>query len=164
MKAFIDNVAMSVNGATSEIEPMVQCAKTQLQWWTQLIQASSGDFNPQKCCCTLYHWIPDTSGILYLNTVDPTIKIAPCPQQPQQTIPVLKPNEGTRYLGIYVTRSGDTQSSGTKPYFTPKHSKGFICPAEKLMFCIAPAFFQPSPTHSQLWPSQHHSSSASTNY
>jgi len=75
-----------------------------------LIQASGGALNPQKCCCALYHWMPDTTGILSPSTVDPTINIAPCPQKPQQTIQVLKPNKGTRYLGIYVTRSGNTQS------------------------------------------------------
>jgi len=110
MKAFIDDVAMSVNSATSEIDPMIQRAQIQLQWWTQLIQASSGALNPQKCCCALYHWTPDATGILRPSTIDPIINIAPCPQKPQQTIQVLKPNEGTRYLGIYVTRSGDTQS------------------------------------------------------
>ncbi len=89
---------------------MIQRAQTQLQWWTRLIQASGGDLNPTKCCCALYHWTPDTLGILRLNHIDPTIQIAPCAQQPHKTIQVLKPNEGTRYLGIYVTRSGDTKS------------------------------------------------------
>jgi len=96
MKAFINDVAMLVSGATSTFEQMIQHAQTQLQWWTQLIQASGGALNPQKCCCALYHWMPDTSGILCLSTTNPNnINIAPCPQQPQQTIHVLKPNEGT---------------------------------------------------------------------
>jgi len=48
MKVFINNVAMLVNGATNKIEPMIQHAQTQLQWWTQLIQASGGALNPTK--------------------------------------------------------------------------------------------------------------------
>jgi len=35
--------------------------------------------------------------------------IASCHQQLQQTIKVLKPNEGTCYLGIYVTCMGNTK-------------------------------------------------------
>jgi len=110
MKAFIDDVAMSVGGDQLSFETLVQQAETQLQWWTQLIQASGGALNPTKCCCALYTWIPDAAGILCFDTsVTRDINIAPCPQQPQQTIQVLQPNEGTRYLGIYITRTGDTK-------------------------------------------------------
>ncbi len=111
MKAFIDDVAMSVGGDNLSFATLTQKAETQLQWWTQLIQASGGALNPTKCCCALYKWTPDDAGILRLDTsTDQEIKIAPCQQQPQQTIQVLKPNEGTRYLGIYVARNGDTKT------------------------------------------------------
>jgi len=111
MKAFIDNVAMSISGDASTTEQLIQRAQTQLQWWTQLIQASGGALNPQKCCCALYTWALDTSGIiLRFSTDDPrNIQITPCIQQPEKHIQVLKPNEGTHYLGIYVTRTGSTQ-------------------------------------------------------
>jgi len=110
MKAFIDDVAMSVGGDHLSIETLTEQAKQQLQWWTQLIQASGGALNPSKCCCALYTWTPDAAGILRLDTsVHHAIQIAPCHQQPQQTIQVLKPNEGTRYLGVYVTCTGNTQ-------------------------------------------------------
>jgi len=110
LKAFIDDVAMSVGGDQASFETLTEQAATQLQWWTQLVQASGGALNPTKCCCALYTWTPDAAGILRLDTsAQNEIKIAPCNQNPQQTIQVLKPNEGTRYLGIYVTRTGNTQ-------------------------------------------------------
>jgi len=78
-------------------------AQTQLQWWTQLVQASGGALNPQKYCCALYYWRPDTSGILHLTTIDPeNINIALCNIRLQQTIHVLKLDEGTQYLGLYI--------------------------------------------------------------
>jgi len=96
MKAFIDDIAMLVNGATSTLEQMTLQVQTQLQWWTQLIQASGGALNPQKYCCALYYWRPDTSGILHLTTIDPeNINIALCNIRLQQTIHVLKLDEGT---------------------------------------------------------------------
>jgi len=82
MKTFIDDVTMSVGGNESSFKNLIQQAQTQLQWWTQLIQASSSALNPQKCCCTIYTWHPDTSGILQLSTVAPNdTVIVPCPQQ-----------------------------------------------------------------------------------
>ncbi len=111
MKAFIDDIAMSVSGDQISFETLIHCTETQLQWWTQLIQVSGGALNPTKCCCSLYTWTPDMTGILRFDTTPITnITIAPCHQQPHQMIKVLKPNEGTWYLGIYVTHTGDTKS------------------------------------------------------
>jgi len=85
MKAFIDNVAMSVSSNTMSTEQLIQCTQTQLQWWSQLIQASGGALNPQKCCCALYTWVPITSGILCLSMEEHMdIQITPCPQQLQK--------------------------------------------------------------------------------
>jgi len=110
MKAFIDDIAMLVNGATSTLEQMTLRVQTQLQWWTQLIQASGGALNPQKYCCALYHWRPDTSGICRLTTVDPeNTNITLCNIRLQQTIHVLKLDEGTQYLDLYMTQSGNTK-------------------------------------------------------
>jgi len=49
LKAFIDDVAMSVGGNGLSFNQLVQHAQTQLQWWTQLIRALGGELNPQKC-------------------------------------------------------------------------------------------------------------------
>ncbi len=55
-------------------------------------------------------WQPDTFGILCLAlTMEEDILIAPCPQQPEHGIQVLGLHEGTQYLVIYVTCSGDTK-------------------------------------------------------
>jgi len=109
MKAFIDDVAMLTGGDHLSFEQLTQQAKTQLQWWNNLIRASGGALNPTKCCCAPYTWTPDTAGILRLDTTVNDAVIAPCPNQLQQTIPVLKPNKGTRYLGIYVTCTCNTK-------------------------------------------------------
>ncbi len=110
MKAFIDDVAMSVNGDQTSFEMLTQHAEQQLQWWTRLIQSSGGALNPSKCCCAFYTWTPDSNGILRFDTnTYNDVAIAPCNQQPQQTIKILKPRDGTRYLGTYVTRTGDTK-------------------------------------------------------
>jgi len=109
LKAFIDDVAMSVGGEAS-ITTLTERAQAQLQWWNSLIQATGGALNPQKCVYALYTWKPDTFGILRLASMaDEEITIAPCTQQPNQSIRPLGLNEGTRYLGVYVTRSGTTQ-------------------------------------------------------
>jgi len=90
MKAFIDDVAMSVGGKAMSLEALTQCAQTQLQWWTQLIQASGSALNPQKCCCVIYSWNPDSYSILHLSpTIPENVAIATCPDQPQQTIQLL---------------------------------------------------------------------------
>jgi len=52
IKAFIDDVAMSV-GYDLPLPILMEHAQTQLQWRHQLIQASSGTLNPQKCCYTV---------------------------------------------------------------------------------------------------------------
>jgi len=144
-------------------------AQTQLQWWTQLVQASGGALNPQKYCCALYYWRPDTSGILHLTTIDPeNINIALCNIRLQQTIHGLKLDEGTQYLSLYMTQLRNTKPMqdhvGTKLYFTPKLFNRPICPAVKEASCTAPASSQHLPPCSQPWHSQSNSSSASTNY
>jgi len=96
LKAFIDNMAMSVGGKSIPFDNLVQTAQMQLQWWTQLLQASGGELNPKKCCCIIYDWKPDTSGILRFSPPSPNaIAISLYPTQPNQTIQILKPNEGT---------------------------------------------------------------------
>jgi len=100
---------MSVGGEMS-FDALTQRVQTQLQWWTQIVQASGGALNSKKCCCAIYSWTLDPYGILRLSATTPAnVAIATCPAQPQQTIQVLRPNEGTRYLGIYVASSGTTQ-------------------------------------------------------
>jgi len=58
----------------------------------------------------MYYWEPDKNGILRPADPDPDLlQIRPDPTTPTQTIPVLTAQEGTRYLGIYVTRNGHTK-------------------------------------------------------
>jgi len=54
LKAFIDDMAMSIGGDAIPFDNLVQTAQMQLQWWTQLLQTSGGELNPKKCCCIIY--------------------------------------------------------------------------------------------------------------
>jgi len=110
IKAFIDDVAMSAGGPVTSFPDLIHRAQTQLQWWTSLVRSSGGELNPAKCCCAIYHWTPDKNGILKPSTPAPeTTIILSDPQTLTQPIPILDMQEGTRYLGIYVTRSGATK-------------------------------------------------------
>jgi len=110
IKAFIDDVAMSAGGQSTPFPVLIQRAQSQLQWWNQLVRSSGGALNPAKCCCAPYLWKPDKDGILRPSDADPAeSRIQADPLLPDQTIPVLPLQAGTRYLGIYVTRSGATK-------------------------------------------------------
>jgi len=116
IKAFIDDVKMSTQSAMDNLPDLIQQAQTQLQWWNQLIVATGGPLNPQKCCCTVYTWQPDKLGILCLSQLDSQdISISVnYPHQLQEGIQVLKPSEGTRYLGIYLATSSTTKTMETQ--------------------------------------------------
>jgi len=107
LKAFIDNVAMSVYTDSTNFDNLVQCAQEQVQWWNGLICTTRGALNLTKCCCMVYTWAPDKFGILCPSPPPPaaaTIAVMPQPNSP--IIPVLSPTEGTRYLGIYLNQLG----------------------------------------------------------
>jgi len=110
IKAFIDDVAMSAGDESTPFQDLIQRAQSQLQWWNQLVRSSGGALNPSKCYCALYHWKPDNDGILRQHDPDPTTTLIRAdPLNPMQHIPILPLHAGTRYLGIYVTRSGATK-------------------------------------------------------
>jgi len=110
LKAFIDDVAMSVGGNLLSLPELATCAQEQLQWWHDLIQASGGTLNPKKGCCAIYTWKPDKLGILRVAATAPEeVEIILQTNQTTQHLTVLALNEGTRYLGIYVTHSGITK-------------------------------------------------------
>jgi len=107
LKAFIDDVAMSVYTDSSSFDSLVQCTQEQVQWWNGLIRATGGALNPNKCCCMVYTWAPDKFGILRPNPPPPaatTIAVVDQPNSP--LIPVLSPTERTQYLGIYLNQLG----------------------------------------------------------
>jgi len=107
IKAFIDDVAMSAGETNTLFPDLVLQAQAQLQWWNRLVQASGGALNPQKCVCAIYHWQPNENGILRMKDPDTsTAQIVIKPAIMEQKIPLLEANEGTRYLGIYVTWNG----------------------------------------------------------
>jgi len=110
IKAFIDDVAMSAGGTSTGFPDLIHRAQEQLQWWTKLVRSSGGKLNPKKCCCAIYHWKPDKSGILRPSDPEPdSVIILSEPTMPTQSIPLLDIHKGTRYLGIYMTRSGATK-------------------------------------------------------
>ncbi len=115
LKAFIDDVAMSVGGDQQSILELAQRAKDQIQWWHQLVRVSGGALNPQKCCCMFYSWTPDKFGILRPSTPPPeATAISADDRDPEQLIQVLAPTEGTRYLGIYISQTGATKTMETQ--------------------------------------------------
>jgi len=152
LKSFINDVAMSVGGDAPSFDHLVQCAQTQLQWWTQLIRASGGQLNPQKCYCTTYTWVPDQAGILCLS-LPAEVNISPCSQNLQQTIPVLKPHEGTQYLGVYLTSNGDTKPMQHQLWrkailYTEAFQQTHMSPHEASILyrsCFLPALTYPFP-------------------
>ena len=111
MKAFIDNVAMSVGGDKHSLLELTQHAQVQLQWWHQLVHISGGALNPQKCCRMFYSWTPDKFGILHpLTPLPEAAAISADNRDPKQHIKVLTPTEGTCYLGIYISQTGTTKT------------------------------------------------------
>jgi len=101
---------MLAGGNEIPFAQLINCAQSQLQWWNQLIQATGYALNPAKCCCAVYSWYPNKFGILHSSTPNPNeVLICLAPQQPEQCISVLASQEGTRYLGIYITRNGSTK-------------------------------------------------------
>jgi len=101
---------MSAGGISTGFPDLIHRAQEQLQWWTKLVRSSGGELNPKKCCCAIYHWKPDKNGILQPS--DPaldSVTILSDPTTLTQPLPLLALHEGTRYLGIYVTRSGATK-------------------------------------------------------
>jgi len=67
IKAFIDNIKLSVAESIDSLLALYACASQQIQWWNQLLEATGGALNPSKCCCFTYSWTPDTHGILCLG-------------------------------------------------------------------------------------------------
>jgi len=100
---------MSAYDPSEDIVILIARAQNQLQWWSQLIQATGGALNPKKCQAAIYTWNPDKNGILRLHAQPNDDQIIPDPQQPQEQLQILKPHEGTRYLGVYVTMNGSTK-------------------------------------------------------
>jgi len=130
-------------------------AQTQLRWWNQLVEVTGGALNLKKCCGMLYQWTPDKYGILCLHdsTVHtPPITLSDVDHSPP--IPMLKLNEGTRYLGLYFTTNCDTTPMEshlwekvvvyTKAFqWTPmNHCKAVVL----YKLCFLPALTYPLPT------------------
>jgi len=107
IKAFIDDVEMSAGHLP--LHALVQRVQDQLQWWHQLVRASGGALNPTKCVGALYYWQPDKDGILRTSDTPEPTTISVSPDAASPIIPMLRLNEGTRYLGIYLTRTGNTK-------------------------------------------------------
>jgi len=109
LKAFIDDVVLhAADPANGDINEIATKAQTQLRWRNQLVEVTGGTLNLKKCCGMLYQWAPDKHGILHLceSTVHaPPITLSDADHSPP--IPLLKLNEGTRYLGLYLTTNCD---------------------------------------------------------
>ncbi len=68
------------------------------------MKVTGGELNPKKCCGLLYMWAPDHHGILKLHQPELLMPFLSLPfKNVQQPITILKNNEGTRYLGLYLT-------------------------------------------------------------
>jgi len=111
LKAFTDDVVIHATSDPNEtIEDLQNRAKTQLEWWAQLVQVTGGALNPKKYCGIVYCWEPDKHGILRLIQPQlPTDYILIPNENGQHPIPVTKVSEGPRYLGIYITADRNTK-------------------------------------------------------
>jgi len=83
--------------------------QSHLMWWAKLVKVTGGDLNPNKCCGLLYNWEPDKWGIFQLKPpqIPHNFLSIHTGNQPQ-TIPMIDPKAGTRYLGIYLTINRST--------------------------------------------------------
>jgi len=76
---------------------------------TNLIQVTGRALNAQKCCGLIYSWELDKRGILQLAQPDQMQQIIVLKDgQTQEPILILSLQEGTRYLGLYVTIDQNT--------------------------------------------------------
>jgi len=104
LKAFINDVVLhAADPTTGPINNLMLKAQNQLQWWNQLVRVTGGALNPKKCCGVLYQWAPDNKGILRLCQSEDRNPITLSDATPEQTINILPPHEGTRYLSLYIT-------------------------------------------------------------
>jgi len=111
IKAFIDDVAMATSTPSHSYNDLIQKAQNQLRWWNSLIKVTSGALNPTKCCSTIHIWQPDKLGILKKVQPKPTDpKVTLSKANPMDTIVILKPWEGIRYLGVYLAPDGSTKT------------------------------------------------------
>jgi len=110
IKAFIDDVAMSVSTTINSVKELANKAQHHLRWWNDLIRVTGGELNPAKCCGAIVEWQPDKYGILRQihherNDIRMTLS-----ETDMQHIPMLQCLEGTRYLGIYIALDGTMQT------------------------------------------------------
>jgi len=109
LKAFIDDVVLhaSANPLTT-YKTLKQQAQDQLRWWNKLIQVTGGSLNHKKCCALTYYWTPDWHGILTLSPPDNLDTIILEDDTNQQPITNISLNQGTCYLGLYITGDRNT--------------------------------------------------------
>jgi len=111
LKAFIDNVVLhATSHPNTTLEDLQHQAQERIRWWDKLVKATGGELNPKKCCGLLYMWSPDSQGILQLRQPEPPLTLISISQtHDQQIITILKNNESTCYLGIYITADRNMQ-------------------------------------------------------
>ncbi len=114
IKAFIDDVAMSVNTQTNSIQDLAHQAQNQLRWWNDLIRVTGGELNPSKCCGAIAAWQPDKFGILRPAYLEHNEICMTLTDTDTQQIPMLQRSEGTRYLGIYIAPDGTMKTMETQ--------------------------------------------------
>ncbi len=110
LKAFIDNVVLHASAnPPMTYETLKQQAQDQLQWWNKLVKVMGGSLNHKKCCTITYHWTPDRHGILTLSTPNDHNMITLKGNNNPQPITNIPLNQGTQYLGLYITGDRNTK-------------------------------------------------------
>jgi len=86
------------------MQDLQMCAQEKLTWWDQLVKVTGSELNPKKCCGLIYTWSPDRHGILQFEQPELQLLSLSLPfKNVQQPITILQNNEGTQYLGLYIT-------------------------------------------------------------
>jgi len=110
LKAFINDIVLHASVTpTTTYETLKQKAQDQLRWWNKLVQVTGGSLNHKKCCAITYHWLPDQHGILTLSPLDTNDTITLEDNNNHQPITNIPLNQGTRYLGLYITGDRNTK-------------------------------------------------------
>jgi len=108
--AFIDDTDLfSVQAQYQTFYDLLGTIQGNLDLWHNLLQASGGVLNPDKCVWLCFYWKFLPNGVVKIQTPPPDTQPLTTTIQQQQPAPIrrLEPTEAHRYLGVYLTTDGN---------------------------------------------------------
>jgi len=105
---FLDDTWMSNNGHCNQIQTIHHTAQTNLTLWHDILKASSGLLNLQKCVWFMFNWKHYPSGRTQL-IAPPATNVLTITNHHNITQPIwlLQPKEAHQYLGVQLTTNGN---------------------------------------------------------